>query len=397
MKGDCSIAKTVKSDSSMYGEKGERMNIGVVTPILMKSGVVPTLNLLNILGSLAHNLYAIEIEGDSILPDFPKRNNRIHIYKGINHKPGANAFTRIRNYFYTEVRVSYKLWRVSKRVDFWVFYGTRSPLPLLTAKMMRKKVVLASAASSVQILKAMNDIFFNIERFLSMVNHFVSDEIIVYSPSHIKEWHLEKYRSKISIAHEHFLDFDKFEIKKQLDERDNLVGYVGRLNKGKGVLNFVKAIPEISEERDEIKFLVGGEGQLRDEIEGYLDKESLIGKVRLLGWIPHDELPKYLNELKLLILPSYTEGLPNIILEAMACGTPVLATPVGAITDIIKDNETGFIMENNSPECIAGNIIRALNYANLQEIVQNAHNLVKREFTYEKAVEKYKRILSTLC
>ncbi|MBT9132838.1 MAG: N-acetyl-alpha-D-glucosaminyl L-malate synthase [Syntrophomonadaceae bacterium] len=80
----------------------------------------------------------------------------------------------------------------------------------------------------------------------------------------------------------------------------------------------------------------------------------------------------------------------------MVFGTPVLATPVGAIPDVIKDSETGFIMENNSPECIARNIIRALNHPNLKEITKNARALVEREFTYEKAVERYRNILVSL-
>ncbi len=103
-----------------------------------------------------------------------------------------------------------------------------------------------------------------------------------------------------------------------------------------------------------------------------------------------------MNELKLIILPSYTEGLPNIMLEAMACGTPVLATPVGSIPDVIKDGETGFIMKNNSPECIAENVIRALNYPNLEQISLNARILVEKEYTYEKAVEKYKKVLENI-
>ena len=62
----------------------------------------------------------------------------------------------------------------------------------------------------------------------------------------------------------------------------------------------------------------------------------------------------------------------------MACGTPVLGTPVGLMSDMINDGETGFIMENNSPECIAENIIRALNHPNLEQIAQNARELVER-------------------
>ena len=116
----------------------------------------------------------------------------------------------------------------------------------------------------------------------------------------------------------------------------------------------------------------------------------------MLRWIPHDELPEYLNELKLLVLPSYTEGLPNIMLEAMACGTPVLATPVGAIPDVINDGENGFILESNNPEYIAENAIRALNYPNLDKIVKNARELVEKEITYEGAVERYRKILKEL-
>jgi len=161
-------------------------------------------------------------------------------------------------------------------------------------------------------------------------------------------------------------------------------------------LNFVKAIPEILNERDDLEFLIGGDGQLRDEIEKYINEKNLNDKVKLVGWIPHGNLPDHLNELKLLVLPSYTEGLPNIMLEAMACSTPVLATPVGGVPDVIKDGETGFIMENNSPEHIARNVIRALNHPNQEKIAENARALVEMEFTYEKAVEKYRKILDDL-
>lgn len=58
------------------------------------------------------------------------------------------------------------------------------------------------------------------------------------------------------------------------------------------------------------------------------------------------------------VLPFYTKELSNIMLEAMACGTPLLATPVGAILDVIRDGETGFIMEDNSPECTARNVMQ---------------------------------------
>jgi glycosyltransferase involved in cell wall biosynthesis len=104
-------------------------------------------------------------------------------------------------------------------------------------------------------------------------------------------------------------------------------------------------------------------------------------------------MPDYFNELKLLVVPSYSEGLPGTLLEAMACGTPALATPVGGIAEVIKDGETGFLLPDNSPQSIAQNVIRVLNYPNLAQIADNARALIEREYSFQAAVERYRRIL----
>lgn len=137
---------------------------------------------------------------------------------------------------------------------------------------------------------------------------------------------------------------------------------------------------------------IGSSNIVEEELKftGYSDK------VVVLGRIHPEKVPDILNELKLLVLPSVSEGLPGIARQAMACGALVLATSVGGIPDLIKDGETGFIMENNSPECIARNVIRALNHSNLELITSNARALIERNYTYEKAVERYRNILSTL-
>ena len=372
----------------------KKQNIGILTFPISEAGNIPLSNLVDILYPLSNELYLITGNDGYI---FFKEDTRIHTH-GIRHRGGKNAFTRIIRYIYTQLRISYKLAKITKNIDIWIFTvgGDSLVLPMLTAKLLGKNVVLAFAGSSIKTLISANDNLFKPTRVLSKINCTFSNRIILYSEKLIKEWNLEKYKNKIYIAHRHFVYFDKYKIKKKFDERENLVGYIGRLSEEKGILNFVKAIPEILEKEKEIKILIGGDGQLRDEIEKYLEERNLDDKVKLTGWIPHDKLPDYLNKLKLVVLPSYTEGLPNLMLEAMACGTPVLATPVGAIPDVIKDGETGFIMENNSPECIKEKVIRVLNYPDLDKIVKNAKELMEKEFTYEAAVERYRKILEDI-
>ena len=369
-------------------------NIGILTFPIIEAGNIPLSNLVDILYLISNDLYLITGNDGYI---FFKDDKRIHVH-GIAHKRGESTFTRIFKYIHTQLKISYQLASVAKKVDLWIFFigGDTLLLPILTAKLLRKKVVLAFAGSSVGTLKFANDNFFKPMEILSKINCMLSNRIILYSPNLIKEENLEKYGSKISIAHKHFLDFNKFKMKKKFGERDNLVGYIGRLSEEKGTLNFAKAIPEISKEKGDLEFLIGGDGPLCDEIKKHLDENDLNDRVKLVGWINHDKLPDYLNKINLVVLPSYTEGLPNLMLEAMACGTLVLATPVGAIPDIITDGETGFIMEDNSTVCIAENVIRALEHPDLERIVENARVLVEQEFTYEAAVERYAKIVDNL-
>jgi len=234
-------------------------------------------------------------------------------------------------------------------------------------------------------------------KFFERITLLLADQIAVETPAVINFLSLNKYRRKICINGAPFINHKLFKIEKDLESRETIVGYIGRLREEKGVIQFVKAIPLVLKEQNDIRFLIGGDGRLFSEIENLIESYKLQYKVKLTSWISHDEeLPHYLNTLKLLVLPSYSEGLPGIVQEAMACGTPVLATPVGGIPDVIKAGETGFIMENNSPECIAKNVIRALEHPNLEEIVKNARKLIEDEYSYEVMVRKCKNSIDEL-
>lgn len=301
-----------------------------------------------------------------------------------------------------QLKISANLIKISKRIEVVIFFvgGTSLVFPLLSAFLLRKNIITVVTASDSkktgysETLYGLSKKFFSIIlKVLEKANYMLSNQIVLYSESLVNQLGLEKYKNKISTSGARFVDANLFKVKKNLDERAILVGYIGRLSEEKGVMNFVDAIPLILKEHNDVKFVIGGDGLLLNKIKEKLKKSELYDKVTITGWIPHDDLADYLNELKLLIIPSYTETGPQIALEAMACGTPILATPVGLIPHIVKDCETGFILEDNSPETIAESIANALNHPKLSDITKNAEEIIKEEYTYEKAVERYRRII----
>jgi glycosyltransferase involved in cell wall biosynthesis len=371
----------------------DRRNICIfVFPFASLAGIGTLLNLVRVLRDLSDSLYLIM--GNTGCTIFEKERG-ICVYE-IKHEKGKNPFTRVVNYVLTQLRIAVKITQLRRNVDSYVYFVNSVTLvPIFTAKLLRKDITLVLPASISEIGKARNDIFFKFIRLLEKINYTLSNRIIVYSKGLIGAYSMEKYTGKISLAHQHTIDLNMFNVAKSLSERRNLIGYIGRLSGEKGVLNLAMAIPKVLEKNKDVKFLIIGDGQLRQEIQEYIDAHALKNNAKVLGWIPHKDLPAYLNELKLLVLPSSTEGLPGIILEAMSCGTPVLATPVGGIPDVISDEETGFLLEKNSSRCIAENIIRALSHPNLEYIAKRASALVEKEFTYEIALQQYKKALNS--
>jgi len=305
-----------------------------------------------------------------------------------------------------QLKMCWVLTKKSKEIDAVIFYtgGANLLPPVLIAKVLRKKVITSAIGlGSLGYRRAHNKRLFSVGGAISTILNileksifYLSDRIIVESPSVINFLGLDKYRHKLFASGARYIDTNLFQIRKELKDRENLIGYVGRLSLEKGVMNFVEAIPRISKKQSNLRFFLGGHGPLRGGIEEELRNNNLSKKVELTGWISHDKVADYLNELKLFVLPSYSEGLPTTVLEAMACGAVVLATPVGGVPDLIKSGETGFILEDNSPECIAENVMRALNHPDLDIIVKNARKLIEEEYTYEAAVERYERILKNI-
>lgn len=314
----------------------------------------------------------------------------------ITHKGGGFKLNRVFNVIWTQIRMSFILLKLMNRVNTVFFIDDTLTLPAIISKIFNKNIIMSLISSKVQIFQAVNDSFHHEIKLITKLNYKLSDRILLYSPSLISQWSLDKYQDKIYFIQEHFLDFGRFKIQKKFDNRKNMVGYIGRLSSEKGVMELVQAIPAILDRKEDTVFLIGGTGPLKNEIQTELENNNLSKLVKLTGWIPDDDFVDFLNKLKLLVIPSETEGLPYIILESMACGTPVLARNVGSIPDLIIDGENGFIMEDNSVESITNNIIRVLEFPKLDKIALEARSFVEKNFKYETAVKNYKSMLEKI-
>ena len=122
---------------------------------------------------------------------------------------------------------------------------------------------------------------------------------------------------------------------------------VGHLTKNKGqgrLLGAYRALLNLGG-HDDVSVAIVGEGPFRSELEHLIGFYGLGGRVRLAGEIPHEDLHLWYSAADLSTLFSRREGWPNVVLESMACGTPVLATPVGGVPEILGDGRSGALAE----------------------------------------------------
>ena len=356
---------------------------------------MPLSNLIDIISSISEKTSIIIGSYEDMKLNYPEDSNIT--VNPFNIGVRSHVLSRIVRFVKFQILALFKFLKIIRNVDIVIFFMQWDPIYfIIISKIFRKQTIWILPSSAPQMRKYHPDHLLAFSQYSEWLSYLLSDVIVVFSTNLIKEWDLVKWKEKIVIAPNHFIDFNQFKITKLYNDRENLVGYVGRLSAEKGVQNFVQALPAFLSDRTDFRVFIGGDGHLKDSIEELLHEENLMDYVKLHGWIPHEDLPHYLNQLRLLVIPSYTEGLPNIMLEAMACGTPVLATPVGAIPDFIRDCETGFILENNSPECIAEKIIKSLNSAEILSVIERAEILVKNEYCFEVVVKRYQQIFNEL-
>lgn len=144
---------------------------------------------------------------------------------------------------------------------------------------------------------------------------------------------------------------------RQLSEKHNIV-FLGRVGERKGVGDLINAC-ELLLQKNYFSLSIAGDGDV-EKYQSMVEQKGLSAHIRFLGWVDLKTKQRLLDEADILTLPSYNEGLPMSVLEALTNGIPVVATPVGGIPDVLEDAENGFIVDPGDAEALANSFDKLL-------------------------------------
>ncbi|NOZ20764.1 MAG: glycosyltransferase [Planctomycetes bacterium] len=175
--------------------------------------------------------------------------------------------------------------------------------------------------------------------------------------------------------------------------RRRVVGFAGRLVPEKGIACLLEAMDLVSRALPDVLLLVAGDGELRSELKARYHDSPHVG---FLGHL--DDMTDFYPVLDVLVLPSLWEGLPNAVVEAMACGVPVVATDVGGTGEIVRDGETGLLVPPRSAEALSDAIQKLLESAtDRRRMGKRAREFVEVEFRMGTMVSKTVGLYRDLC
>ena len=189
---------------------------------------------------------------------------------------------------------------------------------------------------------------------------------------------------------------DISELKQRFRISGKVILFVGRLIDLKGVSYLIKAVPAILQQFPETKIMLVGSGPQRSELVGRVNDLKLERNFVFIDKVPHHQLVRYYSLADIFVLPSIisdkgeTEGLGMVLLEAMACGTPVVGSNIGGIQDIIYDGRTGLLADQKDSDCLAEKICILLSDTRLrQNVIENGLRLVNEKYSWEVVSEKF--------
>ena len=179
------------------------------------------------------------------------------------------------------------------------------------------------------------------------------------------------------------------------DGIERVVIAAGRLSPEKGFGVLIDAAARVCADNPAVGFVLFGEGDERAALEAQVAARGLTRRFRMPGFTP--DLDRTLPWADVVVLSSFTEGLPNVLLEASAAGVPVVGTAVGGVPEVIADGETGYVVPPRDPATLAAKLTRLLGDRDLRRAMGDAgRRRMQSQFTFESQADGYLQLFDRL-
>jgi glycosyltransferase involved in cell wall biosynthesis len=179
---------------------------------------------------------------------------------------------------------------------------------------------------------------------------------------------------------------------------------VGRFVRKKGFEYLIDAVARLASQREGLRLVLAGDGDLRDEFTARIADRGLGARVILPGVLHQDEVAASLAAADVVVVPSVrdpsgnVDGLPNVVLEALASGTPLVATPAGGIASVVQDGQTGLLVPEADPAALATAIGRLLDGPTEATALATAARLwAEQEGSWSHAIDGFERAYEIAC
>lgn len=180
------------------------------------------------------------------------------------------------------------------------------------------------------------------------------------------------------------------------DRQGLVIGYVGRMSAEKNPLGFIDIVEAIYEDLPSATFVLAGEGDQAKEVQNRVQASPAGARLRYDGYAP--DMRVALQNLDVLILPSKLDGRPNIVMEANACGVPVIGAPVGGVPELISEGNNGYLVDPKNTRRIAEILTGlATDPGSLAALKQSSRSFAENNFDRRLMMENYANAFRYFC
>jgi len=208
---------------------------------------------------------------------------------------------------------------------------------------------------------------------------------------------MEKFQNIFNLSNVgktlNFIDIESYKKTLMSEEETVKILFLGRLDKAKGILDLLNVFSLI--ESFDVKLVIAGEGILKDEMLEFIRQKQLKGKIDMVGYVEGKEKIQLYNQVDIFALPSWHEGFPYSVLEAMSCSLPIIATKVGALPEVIESGVNGFLVDVGDTESLLRNVQELVNNKELRkQMGLRNRSLVEENYGFTQMKEFWENIYS---